>query len=364
MSKKTKPTAVALTAQEAQPNPAAAHRKKMVSRLLRKGTRIMQPTEFCREFKGSAITLVKHTNVYRDDYRFEYLYQNEKVKVEFLRSIERSIGGHKEVGCALKIGEYTFECLMPSAFHTMRMGKNFKKGKNTKEVLIATLIPMRPDPDGDAVYTIYKSYGKCLPINSCKMFMQDGSADDLDAKGDYYGSNHGKLFSLKRNKCRGFCPIPDQTFYPAVLLPVKHENGYECVELLMGDKSIKPYAHRVFAALYVPNPDPEHFIEVNHKNTVRDDKSPENLEWCKPSYNKQYSPAFSALKKAVKHIPTATLIAYSQSIANEVAEIRENDPSKEAMTLRVSRRKELVEQAAQEIEKGRAAKANECRRVS
>lgn len=43
--------------------------------------------------------------------------------------------------------------------------------------------------------------------------------------------------------------------------------------------------HRIIANMFVPNPDPEHFNIVNHKNYNGDDNRKENLEWCSYSYN-------------------------------------------------------------------------------
>ena len=43
--------------------------------------------------------------------------------------------------------------------------------------------------------------------------------------------------------------------------------------------------HKIIAAQWIPNDDPLHKTEVNHKNKHRDDNHIENLEWCTKSYN-------------------------------------------------------------------------------
>ena len=58
--------------------------------------------------------------------------------------------------------------------------------------------------------------------------------------------------------------------YQRVYLNVRHE-----------------YYLRVIALHFIPNPDPEKYTEVNHKNHIRNDNCIENLEWCTLSENRK-----------------------------------------------------------------------------
>lgn len=47
--------------------------------------------------------------------------------------------------------------------------------------------------------------------------------------------------------------------------------------------------HRIVAQLYVPNPNPDIYVEVNHKDFNRANPNAENLEWSTHAENIQYS---------------------------------------------------------------------------
>jgi len=48
------------------------------------------------------------------------------------------------------------------------------------------------------------------------------------------------------------------------------------------------YVHRLVAEAFVHNPDPTHFLEVNHKDENQENNRYDNLEWCDRQYNVTY----------------------------------------------------------------------------
>ena len=73
------------------------------------------------------------------------------------------------------------------------------------------------------------------------------------------------------------------------------KNGYQFVQI--GGRN--QCYHRVIASQFVPNPDPKKYNEVNHKNHIRNDNRPVNLEWVTPSANQRDRLPFTQQKKMV-----------------------------------------------------------------
>lgn len=83
----------------------------------------------------------------------------------------------------------------------------------------------------------------------------------------------------------------DGTVYNKTGLQIKPEmtrNGYLRVSLSNKDIKHKRFLlHRLVAETYLPNPNG--LPQVNHINENRQDNRVENLEWCTPLYNLNYS---------------------------------------------------------------------------
>lgn len=63
--------------------------------------------------------------------------------------------------------------------------------------------------------------------------------------------------------------------------------GYKRVCLYDGKKHKRFFRHRLVAEYFIPNPN--NFLEVNHKDGNKDNCYFENLEWCSRSYNEQHA---------------------------------------------------------------------------
>ena len=70
------------------------------------------------------------------------------------------------------------------------------------------------------------------------------------------------------------------------LKPRATRDGYMEVQLWKNNKGKHKDLHRLFAEVYIPNPD--NLPEVNHRDETRDNFSLDNLEWCTHSYNMNY----------------------------------------------------------------------------
>lgn len=92
--------------------------------------------------------------------------------------------------------------------------------------------------------------------------------------------------------------------------------GYYRVRLYKDGRVSRIYIHRLVAMVFVPNPDA--LPQINHKNEIKTDNRPENLEWCTAKYNVNYGTAKQRASKAksksiAQYTTTGVLVAtYSQ----------------------------------------------------
>jgi hypothetical protein len=91
----------------------------------------------------------------------------------------------------------------------------------------------------------------------------------------------GRIFTKVSRQYKGtnfhigdYVQLPERTTW----------NGYKVVTVLGCTLRV----HRLVAEAFIPNPDPEHFNEINHKDENKANNHYTNLEWCDRKYNVNY----------------------------------------------------------------------------
>lgn len=104
-------------------------------------------------------------------------------------------------------------------------------------------------------------------------------------EGKYQVSNKGRIKSLSRAipHLGSFRVIPERI----MTQHVSSTNGYYMVSLCKDNKYEWMLTHRIVATAFIPNPN--NLPYINHKDEIKTHNNVENLEWCTPSYNMNYS---------------------------------------------------------------------------
>ena len=71
-----------------------------------------------------------------------------------------------------------------------------------------------------------------------------------------------------------------------ILKPFYNQDGYLRVSLYKNGKRTDFFVHRLVAETFIPNP--LNLPVINHKDEVKDNNYPYNLEWCTVKYNNNY----------------------------------------------------------------------------
>ena len=111
----------------------------------------------------------------------------------------------------------------------------------------------------------------------------------LGYEGQYSVTRDGKVYSHKRNR----------------FLNPSNLKGYKRVKLRDSNNNQKisnQLVHRLIAKAYIPNPNNK--LEINHKNSIRDDNRVDNLEWSTRSENNQHAWTYGnkVFKKTKKYL--------------------------------------------------------------
>lgn len=105
------------------------------------------------------------------------------------------------------------------------------------------------------------------------MVNQEQWKDILGYEGTYQISSLGRIKSFLKRK--------------SFLKPNITKKGYVRVSLTRNGIPHRVYVHRLVGQAFVSNPENKPFI--NHKNGIKTDNFPENLEWCTDIENKVHS---------------------------------------------------------------------------
>lgn len=85
---------------------------------------------------------------------------------------------------------------------------------------------------------------------------------------------------------------------PKILKTTRNSFGYLVVGLTKDNVQKKYLVHRLVAEAFCSNPN--HFIEVNHKDENKENNSSSNLEWCDHLYNIRYGTGMIRQQEARK----------------------------------------------------------------
>ena len=97
----------------------------------------------------------------------------------------------------------------------------------------------------------------------------------------YLVNENGEVYSIKNKK---------------YLKPNITKNGYATVQLFQNGKGKRLLVHRLVAQAFIPNPN--NYLQVNHKDEDKLNNRINNLEWCNAIYNMNYG---TRLERQIKN---------------------------------------------------------------
>ena len=104
--------------------------------------------------------------------------------------------------------------------------------------------------------------------------------DVVGYEGLYKVSNEGNVYSVRRVNSAGIrCG-------GLMLKLTQHKSGYIQVCLRKNGVMKTKKVHRLVAKAFIPNPN--HYLEVNHRDENKSNNNVKNLEWCTREYNMNF----------------------------------------------------------------------------
>lgn len=119
---------------------------------------------------------------------------------------------------------------------------------------------------------------------------------DINGYNGYYQiSNLGNVRSLSRI---------DKTNHKVkekILKPITNSYGYKVINLSVNGVMKQHHIHRLVMDAFKPNPDPQTYNQINHKDENKQNNCVDNLEWCTPIYNSNYGTRNKRISTARKN---------------------------------------------------------------
>lgn len=108
----------------------------------------------------------------------------------------------------------------------------------------------------------------------------------IDFTGYYEASNFGHIKSLSRRIKQS--NNRERNIGERILKYSLNTQGYPIVNLWKDGKMISCLVHRIILQAFEPNPNPELYTDINHKDENPTNNCLNNLEWCTHEYNMSY----------------------------------------------------------------------------
>ena len=97
------------------------------------------------------------------------------------------------------------------------------------------------------------------------------------------------------------------------ILPLrKNRKGYLRANLSKNGKTKSAFVHKLVAEAFIPNP--LNLPVVNHKDEVKDNNYPYNLEWCTDDYNRHYGTAINRMQLSLTNRKDRSKLVYKYDL--------------------------------------------------